>query len=334
MQRFPLPIPNGWFRVAFSHELAPGGVSPLHYFGQDLVLFRTTDGTPHVLDAHCAHLGAHLGHGGRVQGSALQCPFHGWLWDGTGRCLEVPYARKVPPKARMRAWLVREVNGIIWVHYHSQAESPHWEIPELPEYKSPEWLPFRPVHRWTIYCHPQDTMENGIDTGHVPFLHSQQTLAITDSTLEVDGPILVHRMSHTYNPLFTNRLLGSEVTGPLEFTYYGLGCWVSRVSVHRLLEFRFVTIFLYTPIDAESLEVHVVFSMQKIFNTAFTRVLAKRAIKELGRTLAQDIPIFNNKVYRSEPLLCDGDGPIMPYRRWARQFYTELPARTHAQVAP
>jgi len=177
-------------------------------------------------------------------------------------------------------------------------------------------------------------MENGIDTAHVPFLHCQQTRAITDSTLEVDGPILVYRMSHAYNPLLTNRLLGSEVEGPLEFTYYGLGCWVSRVSVHRLLEFRFVTMFLYTPIDEESLEVHVVFSMKKIFNTAFTRVLATRAIKELGRTIAQDIPIFNNKVYRSEPLLCDGDGPIMQYRRWARQFYTELPARTHAQVAP
>ncbi len=73
-----------------------GAVKPLHYFGRELVVFRGEDGVAHVLDAHCPHLGAHLGFGGRVEGGALRCPFHGWLWNGDGRCLEVPYAGRVP----------------------------------------------------------------------------------------------------------------------------------------------------------------------------------------------------------------------------------------------
>ena len=64
-----LPIPNGWFAVAWSRDLVPGDVQRLRYFDEELALFRTRSGEPKVLDAYCAHLGAHLGEGGRV-GSA------------------------------------------------------------------------------------------------------------------------------------------------------------------------------------------------------------------------------------------------------------------------
>ena len=97
--RFPFPrYPNGWFQVAYSDEVTPGTVVPLKYFGADLVLFRTQTGEAHVLDAHCPHVGAHLGHGGCVKGESIQCPFHAWRFDGQGQCVAVPYARKIPPE--------------------------------------------------------------------------------------------------------------------------------------------------------------------------------------------------------------------------------------------
>jgi hypothetical protein len=58
--------PRGWFVIQFSDELGRGDVKPLRYFGKDLVLFRTESGKPAILDAYCPHLGAHLGHGGKV----------------------------------------------------------------------------------------------------------------------------------------------------------------------------------------------------------------------------------------------------------------------------
>ena len=69
VSRFPLPIPSGWFVLGYSDELAPGQVEAIHYFGRDLVLFRTEAGEAAVFDAFCPHLGAHLGHGGR----AVEC---------------------------------------------------------------------------------------------------------------------------------------------------------------------------------------------------------------------------------------------------------------------
>ncbi len=64
-----LPMPFGWFVIGYSDELAVGQVKPLRYFGQELVMWRGVDGQVRVLEAFCRHLGAHLGHGGRVQGN-------------------------------------------------------------------------------------------------------------------------------------------------------------------------------------------------------------------------------------------------------------------------
>src|SRR5208337_1884068 len=112
MSRFPFPrYPNGWFQVAYGDEIAKGSVQRLQYFGQELVAFRGDDGALRVLDAYCPHLGAHLAIGGKVIGNTLRCPFHGWRFDGEGQCVEVPYAKKIPPKGQTRAWPVVERNG-------------------------------------------------------------------------------------------------------------------------------------------------------------------------------------------------------------------------------
>ena len=134
------PFPDGWFRVAASADLPRGAVRPLRYFGRDLVAFRTVDGVARVLDAHCPHLGAHLGHGGCVEGDAIRCPFHGWLIGGDGRCLATP-------RAAIRSWPVREVNGLVMVYHGALGEMPAWEMPEMPELATGEWTRWRPGHQ-------------------------------------------------------------------------------------------------------------------------------------------------------------------------------------------
>ena len=68
-RNFPDTLPTGWFQIAYSDQIRPGEVKPLEYFDTDFVMFRTEDGQLCVLDAFCPHLGAHLGHGGKVRGS-------------------------------------------------------------------------------------------------------------------------------------------------------------------------------------------------------------------------------------------------------------------------
>jgi nitrite reductase/ring-hydroxylating ferredoxin subunit len=122
---------SAWFAVAWSDEIPAGGVEPLLVDGREYALYRDEEGAPHALDAHCRHLGAHLGYGGAVEGRALRCPFHGWRWEPDGGCSDVPYSKRVPQAARIGAWPVAERNGIVLLWTGAAApdhEIPHWDF--------------------------------------------------------------------------------------------------------------------------------------------------------------------------------------------------------------
>ena len=87
-----------------------------------------------MLDAYCPHLGANIGHGGKVEGDTIRCPFHGWRFGGDGTCIEVPYAQRIPPKARLVSWPLIERNGAIWIWRHAEGKPPTWDVPEIPEF--------------------------------------------------------------------------------------------------------------------------------------------------------------------------------------------------------
>src|SRR5262245_331778 len=99
MYRYPFtPYPNGWFRLAYSHEVARGQILRTSALGQELIVFRGEDGVAAVIDAFCPHLGADLAAGGKVKGNAVACPFHAWEFAGDGRCVKIPYCEKIPKK--------------------------------------------------------------------------------------------------------------------------------------------------------------------------------------------------------------------------------------------
>ncbi len=322
--RFPFSaFPNGWFRVAYSDELPPGEVKPLYYFGKDWVLFRTEDGLPRVFDAHCPHLGAHLGYGGRVEGDNIRCPFHGWCFDHEGQCVQIPHSTKVPPKAQIGSLSVCEVNGLIMVYHHSQGEAPSWQMPKLPEWNSQDWIPFQ-RRSWKIRTHPQEMAENAMDTAHMLHLHGQSFRTIEKAEFDINGTTLVHRLSPQYRLSIFGKLgIGAE--GLVEISCYGLGCQVSYAQVKAMIEFHSLTLFMLTPIDGEFLDVHVLVSTKKVFNKVITYALRSKSMAEVSYNLEQDIPIWENKVYRSQPLLSEADGPIMQYRHWGQQFYAHVP---------
>ncbi|BAZ11748.1 Rieske (2Fe-2S) region [Calothrix sp. NIES-4071] len=319
--RFPFsPYPNGWFRVAYSDQLRNGTVQPLHYFGKDLVLLRTQNGTAKVFDAHCPHFGAHLGYGGWVEGNAIVCPFHGWRFGESGHCLSVPYSEKSPPKAQLYSYPVYEANGLILVYYHSHQEPPTWEMPTLPQWNQQDWTPFL-RRSWHIRTHPQDMAENALDTAHLLWLHGQSFKAVTDSKLEINGAVLTHRLRPNYRLTISGKF-GIDATGMAEISSYGLGCQVSYTKIKALIEFHSLALFFLTPIDEEIVDVHILVSTKQIIHPAITYLLRHKSMTEITYNLKQDIPIWENKIYQSQPLLSNGDGPITSYRRWAQQFYT------------
>jgi phenylpropionate dioxygenase-like ring-hydroxylating dioxygenase large terminal subunit len=318
-RKYPFPpYPNGWFQVAYSDEVTPGAVVPLEYFGKSLVLFRTEQGNAAVLDAFCPHLGAHLGYGGKVVGESIACPFHAWRFDGCGGCVDVPYAKKIPPKAKMTAWPVREVNGLVMVWFHANGEAPTWEVPAAPEYNHAEWTSYE-RRRWKVRTRHQEMAENAVDSAHFHFLHG--TSNQPESRAEANGPVL---HVHSTTGMTTPR---GGVEGSVESTSYGFG--YSTVRFRGIVETLLVSSM--TAIDEEHIDVRFSFSIKKLIDKDVTQGVGKAFIREVSRQLEQDIPIWEHKTYFEHPVLCDGDGPIGLFRKWCRQFYSQ-PA-TPAAVA-
>jgi len=310
MSRFPMQrYPNGWFQVAYSDELEPGQVVPLRYFGRDLVLFRGSDGEAAVLDAHCPHLGAHLGHGGVVKDNCIACPFHAWAFDAGGQCVDVPYAKKIPPKAKVQPWTICEKNGTIMAWHHIDGEPPSFELPHVPEVESDQWT----VHTrrgWTVRSHNQEMAENSCDSAHFLYLHGTQEQPISDT--DILGPRLCVRAKTL---MMTPR---GEAEGSIDVDLYGFGFTTTRFKgiVETLL------MSSATPIDDEEVELRFAFMVKMLPSEMATSTVGDAFVNEVARQVEQDIPIWENKIYIDPPLLCGGDGPIGKFRKWCKQFYS------------
>ena len=169
-----LQIPFGWYVVDYSNELKPGDVKAVRYFAQDQVLFRTESGEVSMLDAYCPHLGAHLGHGGIINGECIECPFHAWRWKTDGKIGEIPYAKNIPPKAKetkIFTYPTVEKNNLVYAWYHPNGEEPHYEVETYPEISDPEWGDEFEKFEYRIKCHIQDMAENAVDAAHFMYVH-------------------------------------------------------------------------------------------------------------------------------------------------------------------
>src|SRR6059058_4003087 len=100
---------RGWHCLGLADSFRDGKPHAIEAFGTKLVVFADTTGALHVLDGYCRHMGGDLTQG-TIKGDTIACPFHDWRWAGTGRCVSIPYAKRVPPRARTRAWPTCEEN--------------------------------------------------------------------------------------------------------------------------------------------------------------------------------------------------------------------------------
>jgi 3-ketosteroid 9alpha-monooxygenase subunit A len=300
--------PTGWFVVGFSDDLPALGVRPLRYFGQHLVAFRGEDGEVSVLDAFCPHMGAHLGHGGTVVASSVRCPFHAWRFGADGTCVEVPYAKKIPPGARVRTWRVREINGLVLVHHDRDGTGPTFEIPVIPEYGSAAWLPWS-TKQYRVKTHPREIVDNLADRAHFPAVHRTEIEAFE---FGVEG----HR---AWQKVKGRALLPGG--GVDEFssttTYHGPGYLLMRMD-GALQNYMLVA---HTPIDEESLDLRLAVTLKVVGSRARTEGYVNGYMANLEAGFEDDLRIWESKRYADPPVLCEGDGPIGRLRRWYRQFY-------------
>jgi len=310
-RRFPFPHPFGWFMVAYADDLAPGEVTAIRYWSTDLVLWRDDAGEYHLQDAYCPHLGAHLGVGGKVQGATLECPFHGWTFDGAGACTNIPYSQRENRKAKLRTYPVLQRNHMVYAWRHPDGVEPQWDVPEIPEIGDAAWSG---IYRssYVINTVPQEMAENGVDPAHFRYVHGTDDVAEME-IYELDGPLSTMLSKQSY------------VT-PRGVTYgridvYNFGPGVSKVFFSGIVDA--INLATTTPIDEDTTQVRFSFIVRKMADEKLTSTVADAFVAEINKQIVEDTPIWEHKAFLPVPALADTDGPILKFRKWYSQFYAD-----------
>jgi len=283
--------------------------------GCELAAYRGQDGAVRIVDAYCPHLGAHLAYGGRVDGDAIVCPFHGWRWDGeTGACLEIPYSKRVPAATRLVPWTTRELNGYVILWYDPTGRGPDFEIPAIPETIDPEFELYKRVH-WELDTHIQEIYENVVDVQHFISLHGMQVQQVAwEPVGDPQSPIVRLEVHFARDSEAQSDEQGET---EIESFMYGPGLQVTRLAGRM----RGVSVNSLTSTNDGRVRVDHAYYVHR--SETDERAETEAFWNYYMDDHALDFNIWNHKTYLEKPALAPEDGDIAGFRRWFRQFYVQ-----------
>lgn len=293
-------IANRWYAIAASREVSSKAPTALRRFGSDLVAWRRVDGSVAVVVDRCPHRGATLSPG-KVVGDCIQCPFHGFSFDGNGACTSVPAhpERPIPKALATPSFEAREGHGLLWL----------WTGPD-PAPETP--IPFFDfdgfTHAGSEFCEDVDVhytraVENQLDFPHLPFVHETTIGRFAQTELEVDTEV--------EGDLIRARVRGQD--GIIEF----LGPNIWRLQVGAMWQF-----LAFAPVDDTHMRYYV-----RAYQRSITMPGAAWLFGRIGRVfnrivLNQDTPVVESQpphetqLRQPDEVLVPSDQPIIAYRRW------------------
>lgn len=244
---------NSWHPVARTIDVA-GGPHAVRLLGADVVLFRGADGAVSALPDRCPHRESPLSPG-VVSDGCLVCPYHGWTFDQTGRCVRVPSASEgvpAPPRAHLAAYHCAERYGLVWVCLGE----PRAPIPAMPWEDDPSFRRINtPVDVWRTSA--TRMVDNFLDITHFPFVHtgtfgrSQDTQVPRVELRQLDDDFF----GYSYEVFANNQSVGAIASGQTESVVHramssGFSLpFICRSTIAYDSGLEHILLLLSTPID-------------------------------------------------------------------------------------
>jgi 5,5'-dehydrodivanillate O-demethylase len=182
-----------WYPIAAASELEEEPVKQVRILGEDLVLYRDREGRYGLLESQCAHRKAALVFG-VPERDGLRCAYHGWMYDQTGQCIEMPAEDMDAPgstlaeRTRIKAYRAEELGGLVFAYLGPEPAPlvPRWELlVKDGVLRSIGWA--------VIPCNWMQIMDNSLDPTHVEWLHRR----FDNYVLERQGRTeLLHEAQH------------------------------------------------------------------------------------------------------------------------------------------
>ena len=226
-------IRNAWYTLGFSGEFPTGELTAHRVVGRPIVAWRTQGGEVAALDARCAHKRFPLWEGRLLEGDRLECAYHGFCYDATGRCVAIPAlaarAQRIPETARQAAFPVAEHDGVVWV-WTGDVGTRTADPPRTPEIAAGGWET-RVTEPMEVAGSYRLLIENLFDLTHFYPLHNGNIGSLADAQVPVE---IERDLSGPAPVLRTIRRRHDFVLPPMTRDRFGLEV-ADQVQVHEMV---------------------------------------------------------------------------------------------------
>ncbi len=312
-------FPRGWLMVARASEVADAPTA-LRMLGRDLVIYRGASGRIVLLDGYCPHMQAHLAAdqssaaaANRIEGDSIRCPYHSWRFGPDGKCDHIPYFDgPIPSAAKVRSYPVEERFGCVFAWHDPEQGAPDYELPSVPEWDDPQWIKGEYDDLGTLPVHPQEVIDNLVDTRHFGPIHGQH-LAYFDSVFDGVRGTQISGGGH-------ETMTSEDGVLNVEATYTGPGILIARYSG----ETEAAQIILHTPKEDGITQVwHGILTRARTSPPSPEDLTLRDGYHAAGLSaFSQDFAIWKTKGPAFQILRVPTDGPFHRSRTWYRQFYS------------
>ncbi|TVT55224.1 3-ketosteroid-9-alpha-hydroxylase subunit A [Amycolatopsis rhizosphaerae] len=322
----PQRFARGWHCLGLADSFKDGKPHAINAFGTKLVVFQSQDGRLNVLDAYCRHMGGDLSQG-TVKGNEVACPFHDWRWSGSGKCVSIPYAKRVPLRARTRSWLTLEENKQLFVWHDPEGNPPPPEvaIPRIEGVMSGEWSNWTWDSILIEGANCREIVDNVVDMAHFFYIHYAYPTYFKNV---FEGHVATQYLNTKGRPDAgaAGNYAGEDNLLRSEASYYGPSYMINYLhNNYKGFEFDNVLINCHYPVTPTSFVLQWGVSVSKLPGVSDEQAdkIAGKIAKSFGVGFLQDVEIWKNKTRIDNPLLCEEDGPVYQLRRWYEQFYVD-----------
>ncbi|GAB2854922.1 Rieske 2Fe-2S domain-containing protein [Actinoallomurus bryophytorum] len=323
----PTRFARGWHCLGLAEKFRDGKPHSIQAFGQKLVIFQGGDGKLNVLDAYCRHMGGDLSQGS-IKGNEIACPFHDWRWGGDGRCKQIPYARRVPLRARTSAWPTLDQDGMLFVWNDPEGNPPREEeaLPRIEGALDDEWTDWL-WYETLVETNVREVVDNNADMAHFFYVHLSFPTYFKNI---FEGHVAAQYMNGKARedarprlPEGSPTMLGNTSVA----AYYGPSFMIDELTYnYDTMDVRTTLINCHYPIDENSfvLQYGIIVKKQDGLDEKAAMEVAGTQASYVKKGFEQDVQIWKNKARIDNPLLCEEDGPVYQLRRWYEQFYVDV----------
>jgi len=321
---------NFWYPVAKAEEVRDDKPLRVQILGLQFVAFRDGEGIARVLSDTCIHRGGALGKGW-VRDGCVICPYHGWEYQGDGKCSKIPTFKEdmhLPARAKVDSYPTQEKYGILFAFLGDLPESERPPICNIPEYDDEKWRVNETVV-FEVNAYYERSVENGLDAAHNEFVHPGQGSPSINETLR-NHPIEIQEcppwgseflMLYGKAMSEETRLLGAtEGSTRAGSGHHGPNALITRIMFSDTR--AFAQYFFEAPIDENRTRIFFInirsFLMEDEMDQKLIDINMQIAAEDIQ--IIESLDPIRTPHSTTKEFLTPADKPIVRYREFLREW--------------